>query len=374
MTSSLDVHQKQRAVIEFLPSEGEPTKKIFERLVKVYGDTSIAYSTVKKWISWIKDEEDDPSLSSLQDRRRSGRPSSTDRRITIDDIAKCVGVSHGSAVNIVNELGFAKVCARWVPRQLLDFHKQARFEACSELIECHKSDKTFLSRIVTGDETWVHHYESESKRSSMEWRHPTSPRVKKFKSQRSAGKIMATVFWDIEGVILVDFMPKGTTINSDVYIDTLRKLKARLRRVRPHLDMSKVLLQHDNARPHTSLKTREVIASFGWTTVTHPPYSPDLAPSDYHLFGPLKEGVRGQHFTIQFNLFSQTQPSAGGLQRKTNWSSNVCCTQSHWNLHRKICRNGLQRWTNKHFKTYTSIYKYDGQVVLYERADNYLHK
>jgi len=37
--------------------------------------------------------------------------------------------------------------------------------------------------------------------------------------------------------------------------------------------------------------TREVIASFGWTTVTHPPYSSDLAPSDYHLFGPLKERV-----------------------------------------------------------------------------------
>ena len=106
----------------------------------------------------------------------------------------------------------------------------------------------------------------------MEWCHPTSPRVKKFKSQRSAGKIMATVLWYIEGVILVDSMPKGTTINSDVYIDTLLKPKARLRRVRPHLNMSKVMLQHDNARPHTSLKTREVIASFGWTTVTNSTY------------------------------------------------------------------------------------------------------
>ena len=255
--SSLDVPQKQRAVIDFLVSEGEPPKKIFEILVKVYGDASIAYSTVKKWVSRIKDEEDDPSLSSLQDRRRSGRPSSAvnsgnsneveklirdDRQITIYDIAECVGVSYGSAVNIVNDLGFAKVCTRWGPRQLLDFHKQARFEACSELIECHKSDKSFLSRIVTGDETWIRHYEPESKRSSMEWRHPMSPRVKKFKSQRSAGKSMATVFWDIEGVILTDFMPKGTTVNSDVYVDTLRKLKARLRRVRPHWDMSKVLL------------------------------------------------------------------------------------------------------------------------------------
>ena len=194
MTSSLDVRQKQRAVIEFLVLEGEPPKQIFERLVNVYGDASLAYSTVKKWVSRIKHEEDDPSLSSLQDRPRSGRPSSAvnpgnndkveklirdDCRITIDDIAERVGISHGSAVNIVNELGFAKVCARWVPRQLLDFHKQARFEACSELIECHRSDKTFLSRIVTGDETWVHHYEPLSKRSSMEWRHAGQARCKK---------------------------------------------------------------------------------------------------------------------------------------------------------------------------------------------------
>ena len=131
MTSSLDVRQKQRAVIEFLVLEGEPPKQIFERLVNVYGDASLAYSTVKKWASGIKHEEDDPSLSSLQDRPRSGRPSSAvnpgnndkveklirdDRRITIDDIAERVGVSHGSAVNIVNELGFAKVCARWVAK------------------------------------------------------------------------------------------------------------------------------------------------------------------------------------------------------------------------------------------------------------------
>ena len=81
---------------------------------------------------------------------------------------------------------------------------------------------------------------------------------------------MVTVFWDSVGVILMDFMSKGATINSDVYIDTLKKLKARIRKVRPDLEMSKVLLQHDNARPHTSLKIREVISSFGWTTILHP--------------------------------------------------------------------------------------------------------
>ena len=53
------------------------------------------------------------------------------------------------------------------------------------------------------------------------------------------------------------------------------------------------LLQHDNARPRTSLKTVEHI---GWTVVPHPQYSPELAPSDFHLFGPMKDGLRGQHF------------------------------------------------------------------------------
>ena len=89
-------------------------------------------------------------------------------------------------------------------------------------------------------------------------------------------------------------MTQETTINSDAYVGTLRKLKARLKRVRSNLEISKLLLQHHNARPHTSLKTREVITSFGWTTATHPLHSPDFAPCDHHLFGSLEEAIRRQ--------------------------------------------------------------------------------
>ena len=129
---------------------------------------------------------------------------------------------------------------------------------------------------MTKDETWVHHFKPESKRASMEWRHPISTRSKKFKSLQAAKKVKVTVFWDSVGVILVDFISNGATINSDVYNDTLKKLKAGIRRVQPALEMSKVLLQYDNARTHTSLETSEVISSFRWTTISHPPYSPDL--------------------------------------------------------------------------------------------------
>ena len=298
--------EKQRIVIEFLLSEGETAQNISRRLKQVYGDGAIDYSTVTRWVKQINDRQEEPAESDLCDGSRSGRPSSAhsyakidqadalikeNRRIIINKFAESLGVSAGSPVKIINTLGYLKVCARWVPGQLTEAHKQSRIEACSELLEYCHSDKTFLQRIVTGDETWVHHFKPESQRASMEWHHPTSPRSKKFKSHKFAKKVMVTVFWDNVGVTLVDFMSKGATINSDVYIETLKKLKSRIQRVRPALEMYKVLLQHDNARPHTSLKTVEVISSFGWTTISHPAYSPDLAPSDFHLLGPFKKNL-----------------------------------------------------------------------------------
>ena len=111
-----------------------------------------------------------------------------------------------------------------------------------------------MSRIVTGDETWARHYEPEMKRQSMEWYHPQfTKKKKKFKTTPSAGNVMITIFWDIDGVIMVDVMATGETFNSDVYIKTLQKLKQCYWRVRPNRNPGDMLIQHNNAHPHTSL-------------------------------------------------------------------------------------------------------------------------
>jgi hypothetical protein len=75
----------------------------------------------------------------------------------------------------------------------------------------------------------------------MEWQHPQLPRKKKFKTAPSAGKVMV-VFWDCDGVILVDVMPRGATINSEAYISTLNKLKKCFRRVQPGKNPPETLL------------------------------------------------------------------------------------------------------------------------------------
>jgi hypothetical protein len=80
------------------------------------------------------------------------------------------------------------------------------------------AQRQFLERIFTADETWLHHYEPESKAQSMAWKRPTSPVAKQFRSQLSAGKIMLPLFCDTEGTIFVYFTVKGETVNSQISI------------------------------------------------------------------------------------------------------------------------------------------------------------
>lgn len=108
---------------------------------------------------------------------------------------------------------------------------------------------------------------------------------------------MCTVFWDTKGILLIDFLPRGETVNADRYYETLRKLRRAIQNKRRGILRAGVVLIHDNARPHTARHTTTVLQQFGWELFDHPPYSPDLAPSYFHLFLHLKKFLSsGQHF------------------------------------------------------------------------------
>ncbi|UYV82271.1 hypothetical protein LAZ67_21001522 [Cordylochernes scorpioides] len=94
----------------------------------------------------------------------------------------------------------------------------------------------------------------------------------------------------------VDYLPPNTTVNAARYCEVLTKLRAAIKRKRPGLLSQKVLLVHDNARPHAARTTQTLLENFKWEIFTHPPYSPDLASSDFHLFPALKLHLGGKHF------------------------------------------------------------------------------
>ena len=75
---------------------------------------------------------------------------------------------------------------------------------------------------MTVDETWLYHYDPETKQQSVEWRHSGSPRPRKFRVQKSAGKVLALIFWDQDSIY---YFPKGQTINAEYYSSLPVQLK-----------------------------------------------------------------------------------------------------------------------------------------------------
>ena len=108
---------------------------------------------------------------------------------------------------------------------------------------------------------------------------------------------MASVFWDHKGIILIKFLPQDETINASRYCETLKKFKRAIQNKRGGLLQKGVCLLHENATTHTAHATKQLLESFGWDVLNHPAYSPDLAPSDYHLFTSLKMHMGGKKFS-----------------------------------------------------------------------------
>ncbi|KAJ4439971.1 hypothetical protein ANN_08102 [Periplaneta americana] len=225
--------------------------------LSVYGPNIMSKQMVRRWYRQFSE-----GRQSVHDEECSGRPS-----LINDDRVELVGAEKPDNRTQNATLGAA-----------LTF-----------LQRYHDDGDEFLDRIVTGDETWISHFTPENKQQSMHWRHRGSPVRTKFKQTLSVRKVMCTVFWDRKGILLIDFLPRGETVNADRYCETLRKLRRVIQNKRRGMLTAGVVLLHDNARPHTARRTAAILTEFGWELFDQPPYSPDLAPSDFHVFLHLKK-------------------------------------------------------------------------------------
>ena len=332
---------ESRAVIKYLQKKGLRPKDIHEDMVKTCGKTAPAYPTVKKWAAEFK-----RGRQSLEDDPRSGRPVTvrtqgtidlvhdlvmSDRRMTIRHIAAELGISRDTVHQIITEdLEMRKVSARWVPKLLTLDQKRARTNMSRENLQRFQADpEDFVQRFVTMDETWVHHVTPETKEQSKQWKHVGSPTPKKAKVTPSAGKVMASVFWDADGIILVDYLEKGRTLTGQYYASLLWQLRANLIKKRHGKVTRGVLYHQDNAPAHKSAVAMAAIHNCGFELLDHPPYSPDLAPSDYHLFPNLKKSLAGSRYASDDEVMEATEAFLGA-QDKAFFQAGIRALEHRW--------------------------------------------
>ena len=156
---------------------------------------------------------------------------------------------------------------------------------------------------------------------------------------------MLTLFWEERGVSLEHYMSWGNTVSSAMYADLLKNhLRPAIKSKRRRLLSTGVLLQHDNARPHTVRSTVATIHDLSVECLTHLPYSPDLVRSDFHVFGPLKEAMGDQSFRSDE---SGRCMSACGLSQKIFFfSRGIPALPKRWNT--CMVRNGdyVEKWSH----------------------------
>ena len=194
-----------------------------------------------------------------------------DPRLTTSCFAECLGCSHIAIETHLHELGKTWKYGAWIPDELSPVQLQQRVDACMELITSHRHYQ-WLHNLVTGDEKWLlyinygyHH----------QWLSPGQTGVGTPKPDLHPKKMMVSVWWGVRGIIHWEILLDGCTITVDLYCQQLNRVAAKLKG-----KQDRIYFLHDNARPHVAKSTRQKLLSLRWITIPHPPYSPDLAPTD----------------------------------------------------------------------------------------------
>ncbi|GBP31269.1 Mariner Mos1 transposase [Eumeta japonica] len=189
-----------------------------------------------------------------------------------------------------------KISARWVPKMLTPFDKQRRLQTSKNFLELVGDNRDEIcDRIVTVDETWVRQYRNLN-RSPCNRRKKEKGRRRNSRFKSRHRSLWRQFFWDREGVLLIDYLPKGTTMNGQYYANLLAQARGAVVQKRRGKLSRGVLFLRDNASVHTARVSRQALKDTGFSEIDHPPYSPDLAPSDYFLFSNLKKELRGRRF------------------------------------------------------------------------------
>lgn len=302
----MEISREQfRVLIYYDFKSGLHEDECLERLATAFESSHPSRATIYRWYREFK-----RGGSSVSDKERDGRPRTgvtpenvekvrlmvrDDPHISYEYIQKSLQVSSDTVSKILHEeLRMKKVVCRWVPHSLTQFQKDERVRISRQTLQMlSEGGQRLISKIVTGDETYIPFYDTPTRQESRVWIHEDDPTPTTVKKQRSMKKVMYAVFFRSTGLVKAVKLEDQRTVTANWYTEVC------LPEVLKELRIRGLMLHHDNASSHTAKKTVEYLQTHGVQVVEHPPYSPDLAMCDFWLFFKLKKHLRGRRFLTE---------------------------------------------------------------------------
>ena len=271
-------------------------------MIVAYGEDTPAESTIRKWFRHFEQGN-----IQVCDHPRSGRPRDEDFASALVDyleqepytsahrLADLFNVAVSTVTGHLEGAGLKYFNLRWVPHVLSDEQKKARVDDATALLhDIERLPSRGPLLIVTSDESWFLH---DNPHSEM-WCESRDDVATRPSPTIARAKTLVAVFWNFRGFHYITAVSPDQKYNSEFCTThALPGLDTTLCESRPKYGARGISLHWDSARPHTAKATRVAAESLGVKFLPHPPYSLDLAPSDFFLFGYPKEKIKGEQFT-----------------------------------------------------------------------------
>ncbi|CAF3550480.1 unnamed protein product [Rotaria sp. Silwood1] len=188
-----------------------------------------------------------------------------------------------------------KITSRWVPHQLTDEQKQERVKLCRENLAKFRDGSWRLCDVITGDETWIYHRQFHRKSTNASWVGEDETPTTIVRRGKFEPKNLFSIFFKSNGPVLIHAVDEGKTIDHNYYIENcLKPVVKAIWKQRKSAGTKGIKLLQDNARPHIHSDVINYLTEEGIIIMSHPPYSPDLAPCDYWLNDYIKRNLTDQ--------------------------------------------------------------------------------
>ena len=309
---------EQRHIIKFLSRKGLKLRAIVTELSEQYGADAYDEPSIKYWLHQLKLGRKDLSTQHV-----GGRPplDDTDTGIlsilqrspfaSVRTIGESLGIAPSTVYSrLVETLGFKNYILRWVPHILTAELRQKRVEFARQLLEVLESQRVVgFAHLVTGDESWfLRHYERERMWCLSADEVPT-----RVKPTIATPKTMLTVFLSVRGAIFTDWLPSGAKFNSTYFCEYILGPLSQILHSQHNPDAARPIVHFDNATPHRSTATEAFFERCRFRHAPQPPYSPDISPCDFFLFGDLKAKLRGEEFETLEQLQERVEELLGQI-------------------------------------------------------------